>query len=175
MSVYVLPSFFPPEACAKVINLFPPVKTAAINIERGDAVVKREVRRSRVSFNSTPSPLLDSLRTALLKINERFFHFEIVDFEPAQLGVYEKADEYDWHLDLGPGSAALRKLSVSVLLSDPDDYEGGDLEIRGTQKIDRTQGTLVVFPSYILHRVTPVISGCRRSLVVWAIGAKPFR
>ena len=80
---------------------------------------------------------------------------------------------YDWHVDnnmltdLPP-----RKLSMSVQLSDPDDYDGGGLEISDGQIVEATdaRGAVIVFPSYRVHRVTPVTEGVRRSLVVWANG-----
>jgi PKHD-type hydroxylase len=81
---------------------------------------------------------------------------------------------YDWHVDIGPDELALRKLSLVVQLSDPSEYEGGYLQIK-TGKYEaspiKKKGTVVVFPSYLLHRVTPVTSGIRKSLVLWAGGS----
>jgi PKHD-type hydroxylase len=77
----------------------------------------------------------------------------------------------------------VRKLSMTINLSDPNDYEGGDLKI-DTKSLDeesvhniseiKPQGSLVVFPSYLYHQVTPVTKGTRYSLVVWCLG-KPFK
>jgi len=80
----------------------------------------------------------------------------------------------DWHTDFA-GTRPFRKLSVSIQLSDPEDYEGGDLELLyGTepQKLDRSRGALIVFPSFMLHRVTPVTRGARWSLVAWLLGKR---
>ncbi|MGB0178111.1 MAG: 2OG-Fe(II) oxygenase, partial [Owenweeksia sp.] len=83
----------------------------------------------------------------------------------------------DWHMDFGAGEISHRKLSMTVQLSDPADYEGGDLEFMINQKVvtaPRTRGTVIVFPSFILHRVTPVTKGVRHSVVGWVSGT-PFR
>lgn len=83
---------------------------------------------------------------------------------------------YTWHTDRGPGHG-VRKLSVSLLLSDPNDYEGGDLQMRfGDSEVSakRERGVATLFPSWTTHRVTPVTSGTRYSLVAWVSGP-PFR
>jgi predicted 2-oxoglutarate/Fe(II)-dependent dioxygenase YbiX len=81
---------------------------------------------------------------------------------------------YNWHTDFA-GLRPLRKISVSIQLSRADDYEGGDLELMygiHPQKIERTRGTFIAFPSFMLHRVTPVTRGTRWSLVAWILGAR---
>jgi PKHD-type hydroxylase len=68
-----------------------------------------------------------------------------------------------------------RKLSFSLILSDSSEYEGGDFEIlHGSfpDKLEQKRGRILAFPSYIVHRVTPIISGSRRSIVFWALGPK---
>lgn len=80
---------------------------------------------------------------------------------------------YDWHLDIGPNSINHRKISVVVQLSEPNKYVGGDLELHpgnGSFAVPRNKGAVALFPSFILHRVTPLTSGLRRSLVLWAGG-----
>lgn len=109
-------------------------------------------------------------------INERYFGFDLGGFkEPFQYTVYGPGGHYGWHMDLGEGIARTRKLSLTVQLC--DDYAGGDFEMNlGTriQAMPKEVGKVIVFPSWMLHRVAPVTHGVRRSLVVWAHGA-PFR
>lgn len=85
---------------------------------------------------------------------------------------------YGWHQDIGPGMLSLRKVSITVQLSGPEDYQGGDLQIwqGGDSPIDapKGKGTVVIFPSYMMHRVTKVTSGVRRSLVLW-VGGEHYR
>jgi PKHD-type hydroxylase len=86
---------------------------------------------------------------------------------------YDDGGHYDWHLDIGPDELSYRKISVTIQLSETEDYEGGDLEIlRGgtSEKTVRGKGAAVLFPSFILHRVTPVTRGTRKSFVLWLGG-----
>jgi PKHD-type hydroxylase len=76
-------------------------------------------------------------------------------------------------MDIGPGNINHRKISITIQLSDPDEYVGGDLELwtgQGQVNAPRSQGCAVLFPSFMLHRVTPVESGTRKSLVLWVGG-----
>jgi PKHD-type hydroxylase len=87
-----------------------------------------------------------------------------------------KNGQYDWHMDFSGGPSSTRKLSMSIQLSDSSEYEGGDLELmmhRNIIKAPRDKGTVIFFPSYITHRVTPITSGTRHSLVSWFHGP-PF-
>jgi PKHD-type hydroxylase len=82
---------------------------------------------------------------------------------------------YGWHQDFGGGIS--RKLSMAVQLSDPSEYDGGALQVMTSgepQSIPKKRGMIAVFPSYILHQVTPVTRGSRQSLVAWVSGP-PFK
>ena len=101
------------------------------------------------------------------------FGFELLGLiDPPQYTVYSAAQHFDWHIDVGTGAASVRKLSLTVQLSDGSEYEGGDLEFVGTRGPagSRAIGSATVFPSFLGHRVTPIRSGVRRSLVAWACG-----
>lgn len=90
---------------------------------------------------------------------------------------YEDGGHYDWHMDVGDYPQNNRKISITIQLSNPDDYEGGDLEFwvnTAPNKAPREQGFAVLFPSYLMHRVTPITKGVRKSLVVW-VGGTTFQ
>jgi PKHD-type hydroxylase len=97
---------------------------------------------------------------------------------------YHATDEgrYDWHMDMGHGETSCRKLSTSILLSNSSDFEGGEFQFfkggKAGEEIMKypldNPGDMVIFPSYMIHRVTPVTKGIRRSLVLW-IGGEPFK
>ena len=95
-----------------------------------------------------------------------------------QLATYsaETGGHYDWHHDVywNGQSSSDRKLSVTVQLSRPTDYEGGDFEFEEieTNTDFRRLGTILIFPSYLRHRVSRVTSGTRRALIAWFFGPR---
>lgn len=117
--------------------------------------------------------LIDLVRVA----NRDHFGFDLTAFEESpQVAIYRATDagHFVWHSDIGGGPiSAKRKLTLVLQLSPPDEYEGGTLEVMpGVQVLGacRAQGCATVFPSFTLHQVTPVRSGVRHSLTVWAHG-----
>lgn len=103
----------------------------------------------------------------------RWFKFDLLGLvDEIQFAKYAVGDGFGWHLDAGGGQTSTRKLSMSVQLCDEAEYEGGDLEFCACPKLDprRRRGTIIVFPSFLAHQVTPVTSGTRCSLVAWAHG-----
>lgn len=117
--------------------------------------------------------------------NDALWHFDLISApENIQYTEYyaHENGHYDWHQDIGPGELpSRRKVSITVQLSEDNEYEGGDLEISsgGTGSGDfaahsycpRGKGVVVCFPSYMMHRVSEVKSGTRKSLVLWVGGA----
>lgn len=118
--------------------------------------------------------LYQRLGQVAIGANNEFYQFDLSGLgEPLQLARYGVGDFFDWHMDFGPGVNSTRKLSISVQLSDPDTYEGGDLQFMINQKVitaPREKGTVIVFPSFILHRVTEITKGTRESIVSWVSG-----
>ena len=138
------------------------------------------IRRSQVVLLGLEDKygwLYDRLWAAAQECNRLFFCVDVAGVEAnVQLARYDSADRgfYNWHTDFA-GVRPLRKLSISIQLSKPEDYDGGDLELLyGTEphKLDRTRGAFIVFPSFMLHRVTPVTRGTRWSLVAWILGKR---
>lgn len=140
-----------------------------------------KVRDSYVSWmfpNEITGWVFERLEGVVKNINEQFFRFDLDGFfQGFQFTKYTAPGQhYTWHVDRGHGMG-VRKLSLSVLLSDPADYEGGDLELKfgeDPQQAERKRGIITLFPSYALHRVTPVTKGTRYSLVAWVSGP-PFK
>lgn len=133
-----------------------------------------------------PIPLTDGSENLYKQIADRVaranqfgYDFDIAGlFGDLQLLEYGEGAKYDWHIDIGPGHAAHRKLSVIIQLSDPNSYEGGDVIFKASERehtLPRDRGTIAIFPSYILHKVTPVTKGTRYSLVTWAFDHRRFR
>jgi len=123
--------------------------------------------------------LYERIERVLRVFNQQTYHFDLMGFsEPFQYMVYHgnEGGHFGWHIDQVRG-ANHRKLSFSLQLSGPEDYDGGELVIHGGGQpatAPKTRGALVAFPSYALHRVAPVTAGTRKALVFWAAGP-PFR
>lgn len=151
----------------------------------GASEVNERIRSSQVAWIGAKPELQhiwEKLAGAVAEVNSRFFHFDLTGFhEPMQLGLYTEQQQghYDWHTDAAPTDRTVpRKLSLSMLLSDPSDFEGGEFQVKtstdAVQTLETLKGRAWFFPSYTLHRVAPVTKGVRRSLVLW-IGGPAFR
>ena len=144
-------------------------------------VVNHKVRDSETSWlfpNEMTGWIFDRVASAIMRTNADWFRFELVGLmQGLQFTKYiAPGQHYDWHQDRGP-NCGIRKLSMSLQLSDPADYEGGDLQFKfgkGKETFQRKRGMMAIFPSWTLHRVTPVTSGVRHSLVAW-ISGPPFK
>lgn len=115
--------------------------------------------------------ILDIAKSA----NTMKYNFELsgfMNYDSPMIVKYEGKDHYDWHLDVGKDYSN-RKLSFVIQLSDSDEYEGGDLEFMGmitkTEQF-RKKGTIIIFPSFLGHRITPIKKGIRYSVVGWVHG-----
>lgn len=144
-----------------------------------------EVRKSQIYWIPKThhfEPIYQRIMNLVAQCNKEFYNFEITSLqENLQFTEYDESYQgrYDWHFDVGEGPLnCARKLSVSIQLSDPSDYEGGELQfsLDGDRTVvaEKERGTMIIFPSYLRHRVTPVTKGTRRSLVTWITGP-PFR
>jgi PKHD-type hydroxylase len=103
------------------------------------------------------------------------WNFQFDRYEAFQFTEYKKNQHYGWHPDSFVNDKIIRKLSGIMVLSDPNDYVGGEIEFRTPKgeiiRIEKPpRGTVIIFPSFVYHRVKPVKSGTRYSLVVWANG-----
>lgn len=140
-------------------------------------VVDTEIRKSETVF-LYPSPqtnwIFATITDRILNLNDQFFKFNLFGMvEGLQFTKYtEPSGFYGNHMDKGQGSI-VRKLSMSVQLSESSEYDGGELvfHLENTPTVlPRDQGKMIVFPSYVLHEVKPVTKGTRYSLVAWFSG-----
>lgn len=171
------PSIFSPEELDAIVDMGERLQ-AEQALTGGDLGVPNDkVRKSGVAWfypNEVTSWVFERLGIASLEMNGQYFGFELTGMEQGlQFTTYEAPDgHYEWHIDRG-NQFGCRKLSLSVQLSEPDEYEGGDLELwYGGEPtiVDRARGMVTWFPSWVMHRVTPVTKGVRRSLVCWISG-----
>ena len=151
---------------------------------------KLNVRNSTVAWLQD-SWLYETIEPFIQEANVRAeWNFDWIGSEACQFTIYKEQQHYDWHQDSHyepynkPGTPehnTIRKLSVTVALEDGNNYEGGDLQFDLRNREDsqsvvltaeqaRLKGSIIVFPSFVWHRVTPVTKGTRYSLVIWSIG-----
>lgn len=145
-------------------------------------LIAHNFRRSNVAWvprSPEYEGLYEHIWSVAQAFNSRYFGFDLTRFDSEmQVARYDATREggYDWHIDFGPGAQS-RKLSLSVQLSKPDAYEGGDLQFDvglEPKSAGRQCGLAIAFPSFIRHRVAPVTRGVRYSLVAW-LGGPRFR
>ena len=142
--------------------------------------IDKKTRTSSVKWIPTTSEfewLYKKMMDLSIEANNTLWQFDLKHMpEGIQYTEYYATEggHYTWHQDIGPGILSQRKVSITVQLSDTNDYEGGDLEIwQGGDaiiKCPRGKGTVVIFPSYMMHRVTPITKGTRKSFVLWVGG-----
>jgi len=176
---------FTKDECKFIIGVgsFQKQQKSVVNAAADSSVYKEnlDIRDSEVSWlypNQDTAWVFKRLTDILVELNSRYFKFDIFGAtEGFQFTKYvAPTGHYGKHIYCGFNST-VRKLSFTLQLSDPDDYEGGDLCLYTDDKptiANRKQGFVTVFPSYVLHEVTPVTKGTRYSLVSWITG-KPFK
>jgi PKHD-type hydroxylase len=187
---------FSKEECEKIIEIGTQSKNCtklhraltgglSLDILKKDEKVKKElskVRRSYTSWIHSSAPenhwIFQKIADLIIQMNKQFWQFDLVEIQSLQFTCYdsEEKGKYEKHIDQMLNSAGFpRKLSLSIQLSDENDYKGGDLIIHDSNEPTKTfknQGTAIFFPSYVLHEVKPVTKGIRYSLVIWVTGPK---
>ena len=167
---------FTPEECEKIIKI-----AKNKGLIKGLTKSKTDVRKSKITWLYASDDLdwvYRRITDIVLNLNDRFFQFDLHGLnEGLQFTNYKApSDKYGKHIDRA-NNLIIRKLSLSIQLTDPKEYEGGELYLYEDDKgleMKKEQGTLVLFPSYILHEVKPVTKGERNSLVSWVTG-KQFK
>ena len=176
--VAVWQDVFTPAEMDRIIAIGESLAPMRAQLEYGrDADQKMRVTRvAWIKPNTDTDWLFAKLEDVVMRLNTDIFGYDLYGLEKAlQYTVYEGSEtaHYDWHVDAGPRNAEPRKISLSLQLSDPGDYQGGRLVIEaggGAYAAETRRGTIIAFPSYVLHRVSPTESGVRKSLVIWVAG-----
>lgn len=158
--------------------------------EKENFDVSTEYRNSEVNFfhrNEETFWIFDRFNETIDKINKEYFQFDLYGYESIQYTTYDGSEKghYDWHMDSfidgqiprDMGGSDTRKLTVVMLLNDRNNFTGGEFQLNmgkeiNAETINFERGMLIVFPSFLIHRVTPVLSGIRKSMVIWVEGPK---
>ena len=143
-------------------------------IREGDGFLDEEKRVTDVLWQDVNTPIAAVASHYTRMANDLAgWNFDIKYPENVQVGRYVEGGHYDWHHDTqSPDvNGFQRKLSCSILLNDSSDYDGGLLEIKDVSIAPPTvQGSVIIFPSIVSHRVSPVTRGERYSAVCWTVG-----
>jgi PKHD-type hydroxylase len=168
----------PHETCQKIINLGEGKwNEGVVNKNTGTKRVDDKIRQSDIVWVNDKW-IYDLVMPYMFTANERAgWKYNIVSAEECQITRYTPGEFYTWHKD-GLGShkevydnGNTRKITISVTLN--SDFEGGELQFHGLTTHTLEAGSIVVFPSFLDHRVTPVTKGIRYSLIIWFLGP-PF-
>ena len=176
---------FTPEQCQMIINAgrSEPRNNAQVGNEKGSkgGVYDTKTRTSHISWIpfKKMTEMYKQLELVMKQTNGNHFGFDGMCInEQAQYTEYPEGGFYDWHVDNDinmQNEPPVRKISMTCLLSPESEFEGGDLELMKEGKVAKIkQGQAIFFSSFIRHRVTPVIRGNRKSLVMW-FGGPPFK
>ena len=170
-------SFFSPDQCQEIISIGKTYPQEGGQTFSGAGGEPSSIRSSTIRWIDYQDPnvrwLIDELGRMAIEANRQLFKLDLYGFtEKLQFTEYEgQGRHYDWHPDIGPNMSK-RKISIVVQLSDEKDYEGGELLINTGQMLvpSKKQGSVILFPSFLMHKVEPLLSGNRYSLVSWISG-----
>jgi len=177
---------FTPQQCQDIINIGHQQQAqqarvgSSLNYKQGRHDTKMRVTTiSWIPFDKMLK-YYKMIESSMLQANGNHFGYEgMILTEPAQFTEYPKGGFYDWHMDSEVNcrqEPPVRKISMTILLSNQSEFEGGDLEFmsEGNKPPQLIQGQAIYFCSLLRHRVSKVKKGIRRSLVMW-FGGPPFK
>jgi len=176
---------FSPEQCQDIVNIGHQQKQEEAQVGHKDRkegnydTKKRITTISWIPFKVMPD-MYQIVERTMKQVNGNHFGYEGMTItEPAQFTEYPKGGFYDWHIDADVNciyEPPVRKISMTILLSPVDSFEGGDLEFmtEGNKPPQLLQGQAIFFCSLLRHRVNKIKKGIRRSLVMW-FGGPPFK
>ena len=160
------------EGCDKIVDL-------GNKLEPKDAS-NGEIQKNKtclLPINDDTRWIYETCSKIVIDMNKQFFEYDLDYISGLQFNVYD-GDTNDFHvkhIDTLSESVGIRKLSFTIQLSEPDSYEGGELQLHYSHKPDvakKDQGSMTLFPSYSLNEITPVTKGTRYELVGWVVGPK---
>jgi PKHD-type hydroxylase len=177
---------FTSQECDEVIQtgeLFEFMK-AGIGEAVGDDAVDEEYRKTNITWIQPEEEhkwIFERIHEITAKVNFDKFQLDLRRFDAYQYSKYEVGSFYKWHRDISnvpTPNGLYRKLSVVLMLSEPEEYAGGDLVLctsgsfEDTKRIKLNKGDIVFFYSTTPHTVEPVTEGSRLTLVTWCLGEK---
>lgn len=182
MRARIYPALFSASECTRILSLPGDPELTALYRNQAEALLPDGQRLCPQNLQLLPytpeAPwLFERLGQLLYSVNADFYHFEIENLGGTQIVRLNPGEQIDWHLDLGDGDFARRKLSLLLFLSESESYSGGFLEFGSSAQrpFQQQQGTVLIFPSFFMTRIHPVQTGQMVFLQSWLYGPQPFR
>ncbi|VVE27223.1 PKHD-type hydroxylase [Pandoraea aquatica] len=182
----VWPSHLPDEFCDLLLDTGRSIALSDANVvSTAEGPIRNEnVRKSKVGFFNKAHWISQICLHYGCLANHELWQYDIAEIQGTQFSTYEQGCFFNWHRDGAPRSDAThndpdvlrRVITVIIMLSDGSSYEGGDFLLRDASRAElkdpafRARGTVVVFPAYVLHQVSRMVSGHRASIVGWLMG-----
>ncbi|PKL76988.1 MAG: hypothetical protein CVV27_07475 [Candidatus Melainabacteria bacterium HGW-Melainabacteria-1] len=172
----VMPEVFSPEECRRIVYINLPAAQAYVTRFEEGSFNDLQLHARNTKVKSIPQStdylwLYERVSDSVKLVNRQFYRFAIDALTDLQVLEYENTGFYGTHVDVGTGETSRRKLSMVVFLTPPQEYDGGELILKPWfTPVTPAQGSVVFFPSYIPHEITPVTRGVRHTLVTWMLG-----
>lgn len=182
----IVDNAFSEEEIDRIIDLedLQKFQRGSVASNNGSGKVNKKARDSEVMWvhhDQNSDWLFQKFSNLVSMVNHDHFMYNIDGFENFQYTRYRKGEFYDWHIDSGDVFSAFeRKISATIILSDPKDYEGGEFQCVIGGRVDEPlvvkpkKGDAIFFASWMPHRVIPVTKGTRKSLVCWVMGKRTW-
>lgn len=173
----VAENYFNNDECKKIIDHGNSLKKENAKIYDETDNKDNKIRKGKIAwitYNEDSKWIFDKLSHSIKILNDQCFKFDITGIDSIQFTEYDAPDNhFSAHIDRNFGTNVF-KISITIQLSDPEEYEGGELKIF-ENNIDGTvmtkqKGAFIAFPSFVMHKVNPITKGKRYSLVVWVTG-----
>jgi len=169
--------FFPEDSLSAISEFCEKQELEPGKIE--NSVTDETIRKSKIKFidwNNDTDWIFSQFNHMVDFFNNEFYRFNLTGYNFFQYTVYNDSCHYGYHTDISSEpNLSMRKLSFSLILSDPSEYKGGEMEflVEGKPIIpEQKKGRILAFPSYVLHKVNPITEGVRKSIVIWALGPR---
>lgn len=177
----IIQDVFTPQECQDIISKTKGKGFFQATLE--NKVINADIRETNIKYLNLDNDnvwIAQKIVPIITSINKNIYKFNLTNIKELHLLEYQEGYFYDWHLDIhGKYNDELRKLSFVVFLTNENEYQGGNLDFEIKRKehtghLPMKQGSIAIFPSFVLHKVTPVTKGVRYSLVGWVYGP-PFQ
>lgn len=188
-NMHVDRGFFTPEECDRISIICKNLILSEGRLFSGEDIY--QTRKAKTAFINAPSSetywIYEKFNTLIGFYNDTMFGFDLTGYSYMQYAEYDIEGKHNFHMDIALNSPTvinyqinehLRKLTIVLMLNQQnDDFEGGDFQVNLSEErvattVSMNKGNVLILPSFLLHRVTPVTRGLRKTLVLWAIGPK---